>query len=163
MTGNTRLCCHGIQTSMEAILACHTALSTLPLCWSGSFVWAIWRIRVRTGPIWRACLQVCLRKVIPKTIGNRKRGCAWGCAREIIYHLRKSADRKAQISLVSGTEWMSDQSQPCAVSRNAEICIEGEDWIPAGRLFRKISARGKNEHDEVNKHNDDDLVTRGTR
>ena len=43
-------------------------------------------------------------KLIPKTIGNRKRDCAWGCARRINRdHLRKSADRKAQISPVSGT------------------------------------------------------------
>ena len=33
------------------------------------------------------------------------------------------------------------------------LCIEGEDWISAGRLLHKIVARGKNEH------NDDDLVT----
>ena len=36
-------------------------------------------------------------KLIPKTIGNRKRDCAWGCAWGIKQHLRKSADRKAQI------------------------------------------------------------------
>ena len=36
-------------------------------------------------------------KLIPKTIGNRKRDCAWGCARGNKHHLRKSADRKAQI------------------------------------------------------------------
>ena len=36
-------------------------------------------------------------KLIPKTIRNRKRDCAWGCARGIKHHLRKSADRKAQI------------------------------------------------------------------
>ena len=42
--------------------------------------------------------------------------------------------------------------------RNLDVnaCIEGEDWISAGRLFHKIIARGKNEH------NDDDLFTRGT-
>ena len=36
-------------------------------------------------------------KLIPKNIGNRKRDCAWGCAREDQHHLRKSSDRKAQI------------------------------------------------------------------
>ena len=38
-------------------------------------------------------------KLIPKTIGNRKRDCAWGCASRVgnKHHLRKSADRKAQI------------------------------------------------------------------
>ena len=36
-------------------------------------------------------------KLIPKTIGIEKRGCAWGCARGINTHLRKSSDRKAQI------------------------------------------------------------------
>ena len=42
-------------------------------------------------------------KLIPKTIGNRKRDCAWCYARRIDKQLRKSADRKAQISPVSGT------------------------------------------------------------
>ena len=46
-------------------------------------------------------------KLIPKTIGNRKRDCAWGCAQGMNttwenlqideHHLRKSADGKAQI------------------------------------------------------------------
>ena len=40
--------------------------------------------------------------LIPKkTIGNRKRDCAWGCARGIKHHLRKSADWNAQVSPVS--------------------------------------------------------------
>ena len=39
-------------------------------------------------------------KLIPKTIGNRKRDCASGCARGDKHHLRKSADRKAQIRKV---------------------------------------------------------------
>ena len=28
------------------------------------------------------------------------------------------------------------------------VCIEGEDWISAGRLFHKIIGRGRNEHNE---------------
>ena len=35
-------------------------------------------------------------------MGNRKRDCAWGCTRDN-HHLRKSADRRAQISPVSVT------------------------------------------------------------
>ena len=42
-------------------------------------------------------------KLIPKAIGNRKRDCAWGCCSGDKHHLRKFADRKAQISSVSGT------------------------------------------------------------
>ena len=37
------------------------------------------------------------RDIIPKTIGNRKRDCAWGGSGDKPY-LRKSTDRKAQIS-----------------------------------------------------------------
>ena len=55
---------------------------------------------------WLDCPKVgqtwSFNEFISNTIGNRKRDCAWGCARGIKYHLRKSADRKAQISPVSG-------------------------------------------------------------
>ena len=42
--------------------------------------------------------------------------------------------------------------------RNLDLnaCIEGEDWISAGRLCHKIIARRKNEH------KDDELFTQGT-
>ena len=36
---------------------------------------------------------------------------------------------------------------------DVHVCIEGEDWIPAGTLFHKFIARGKNEHSD-----DDRLV-----
>ena len=38
--------CHGIQNSMEAVLACHPALSTEWLCWVANSCW-----RIRTSPI----------------------------------------------------------------------------------------------------------------
>ena len=47
--------------------------------------------------------RLCSRYIIPKTIGNRKkRLCVRLCSGDK-HHLRKSADRKAQISPVSGT------------------------------------------------------------
>ena len=42
-------------------------------------------------------------KLIPKTIGNRKRDCAWGCARRINTTSENLQIEKAQISTVSGT------------------------------------------------------------
>ena len=41
-----------------------------------------------------------MNQINSKTIGNRKRNCAWGCARGDKHHLRKYADRKAQIRKV---------------------------------------------------------------
>ena len=38
-----------------------------------------------------------MNQINTKTIENRKRDCAWGCAGGDKHHLRKSADRKAQI------------------------------------------------------------------
>ena len=78
---------HGIQKSMEAVLACHPALSTEWLCWV--------EIRVNCDRFAQAQLMVVAlldsrrfdcptppehpeNQLIPKTIGNRKRDCAWG-------------------------------------------------------------------------------------
>ena len=60
----------------------------------------------RSTEVWKTDTNSACRllyQLIPKTIGNRKRDCAWGCARGInTTWSRKSADRKAQISPVSG-------------------------------------------------------------
>ena len=78
-------------------------------------------------------------KLIPKTIGNRKRDCAWGCAWGNKHHLRKSADRKAQIreAFVPLTELIcafrsADFSggvySPSATSRTISFSISNSFW-----------------------------------
>ena len=50
---------------------------------------------------WLGSLQLVI--LIPKTIGNRKKRLCVRLRSEDKHHLRKSSDRKAQISPVSGT------------------------------------------------------------
>ena len=67
--------------------------------WSSDFQ-GLFRVKIRKMA--QGSDDLSTLPLIPKTIGNRKRDCAWGCAWGK-HHLRKSADRKAQISSVSGT------------------------------------------------------------
>ena len=45
---------------------------------------------------------------------------------------------------------LSDQDQMLKKFRTLDlnVCVEDEDWIPTGKLFHKLIARGKNEHND---------------
>ena len=76
--------------------------------------------------------------LIPKTIGNRKRNCAWGCARGInttcenlqIESTNQSSERKARLpdlcfSICSFLRWFFS---PIATSRTISFSISHSFW-----------------------------------